>query len=102
MSIYETNLVTINEILKTANSYMLIQPRINFPPEDDGGKNYSIEKVISSVGFVFKNWRASENWLLDYKVIFGFESIVNSGASNLDIFVPMTYKYYYNEDRQVK
>ena len=101
LSIYNTNLVGIANILKTANSYMLIQPRINFPPEDDGEHSYNEEKIIGSVGFVFKNWRADSNSLFNYKLIYGFESILDSGSSNFDIFVPLTYKYYYNEDRVV-
>lgn len=100
LSIYETNLVQINQLLKTSNSYMLIQPRINFPPEDDGDKNYANEKIIGSAGFVFKNWRSNSNWTFTYSMLFGFEAIASAGSTNLDIFVPMTYKYYYNEDRQ--
>ena len=80
---------------------MLIQPRINFPPEDDGDRSYTQEKIIGSVGFVFKNWRSTTNWLFNYKLIYGFESILDSSQSNFDIFVPLTYKYYYNEDRVV-
>ena len=101
LSIFETNLVSIATLIKTANSYMLIQPRINFPPEDDGDRSYTQEKIIGSVGFVFKNWRSTTNWLFNYKLIYGFESILDSSQSNFDIFVPLTYKYYYNEDRVV-
>ncbi len=104
LNIFETNLVTINSLVKTLNSYLLIQPRINFPPEDDGEKNYENEKVIGSVGFVFKNWRSSVDSipLFGYKMIFGFESLLESSDTNVDVFIPITYKYYYNEDRLIK
>jgi hypothetical protein len=104
LSVFETNLVSINSLVKTLNSYLLIQPRINFPPEDDGEKNYENEKVIGSVGFVFKNWRSSVDSipLFGYKMIFGFESILESSDTSVDVFIPITYKYYYNEDRLIK
>jgi hypothetical protein len=97
---------TINsgEIARGINSlsrFMLVQPKTRFPLVDEFGMSSATEKVVASIGFVFKDWKPSATDFWQDRMIFGIKFVIPTGQTQPNLLQKFSIRFLYNEDRRL-
>ena len=81
-------------MISTEDSYLLVDPRFQFPVQDVN-KDCSVDEVVvSGIGFQFKNWT---NGVREEDILIGVNLVLGG-----DVFtapeMQLCYRYYYDQE----
>jgi hypothetical protein len=59
------------------------------------------ERVIASIGFVFKDWKPSATDFWQDRMIFGIKFVIPTGQTQPNLLQNFSIRFLYNEDRRL-
>lgn len=87
--------------INTLSRFMLVQPKTKFPLFDEFGMSSATERVIASIGFVFKDWKPSATDFWQDRMIFGIKFVIPTGQTQPNLLQNFSIRFLYNEDRRL-
>lgn len=98
---YTTVSAEIARGINSLSRFMLVQPKTKFPLFDEFGMSSATERVIASIGFVFKDWRPSATDFWQDRMIFGIKFVIPTGQTQPNLLQNFSIRFLYNEDRRL-
>ena len=87
--------------INTKERFLLVQPKFKFPAYDENGVSSPREKVVASIGFVFKNWIPASTDFWNERMMFGIKFVIPREQIQTNLMQNFTIRFLYNEDRRL-